>query len=258
MRLFKFVPPERLDILENQRVAFTPPGRFKDPYELKPNFDKSVGKLIFEQAFAEYKDSAIPPHLSPRQRRKWARSLKASEKKNWEFQNLAKATEQSVARHLDKTLGLLCLTSDLLNNLLWYHYADGHRGFAIELDSEDVGFKKLGQLHQVEYLTSPLKFHSRDMPSKELARSKPDYLKYESEYRIVRHLRDCRAETISSTGETIYFVELAKELIKSIYLGHRVENRIQSRIKTALAGTATNIQRVIPTDGSYKLTTTSL
>lgn len=35
-RLFKYVPPERIDILETERISFTPPQRFNDPFDLHP------------------------------------------------------------------------------------------------------------------------------------------------------------------------------------------------------------------------------
>jgi hypothetical protein len=31
-------------------------------------------------------------------------------------------------------LGILCLCESNDSNLMWYHYADGHKGFVIELE----------------------------------------------------------------------------------------------------------------------------
>src|SRR4030067_3394443 len=37
--LYKYVPFERKDILENCLVRFTQPGDFNDPFEMRPSFD---------------------------------------------------------------------------------------------------------------------------------------------------------------------------------------------------------------------------
>src|SRR5687767_10762020 len=41
MILYKYAPPERVDILENQRVRLTQPGDLNDPVEVQPRFSQS-------------------------------------------------------------------------------------------------------------------------------------------------------------------------------------------------------------------------
>jgi hypothetical protein len=44
LRLFKYVPPERIDILENEKIAFTPPDRFKDPFEFRLGITRGTAR----------------------------------------------------------------------------------------------------------------------------------------------------------------------------------------------------------------------
>jgi hypothetical protein len=37
MSLFKYVPPERVDILANLKIRFTPGDEFNDPFEITPS-----------------------------------------------------------------------------------------------------------------------------------------------------------------------------------------------------------------------------
>lgn len=34
--LYKYLAPDRIDILQKRRIRFTPPGAFNDPFEFRP------------------------------------------------------------------------------------------------------------------------------------------------------------------------------------------------------------------------------
>ena len=38
METFKYLPPDRVDVLESGHIRFTPPGDFNDPFEAFPYF----------------------------------------------------------------------------------------------------------------------------------------------------------------------------------------------------------------------------
>jgi hypothetical protein len=40
MSLYKYIPPERLDVLRNLRIRFTQPGAQIDPFEFRPLVDR--------------------------------------------------------------------------------------------------------------------------------------------------------------------------------------------------------------------------
>jgi hypothetical protein len=57
-RLFKYVPPERIDILENEKIAFTPPDRFKDPFEFRVGITRGTLRKQLKEVIAEAEWSA--------------------------------------------------------------------------------------------------------------------------------------------------------------------------------------------------------
>jgi hypothetical protein len=241
MKLFKFVPPERLDILAKEQIVFTPPERFKDPFELRPRFAVAVAQRIWDESFEEVKRNHLKTDLkglSHRQQKKRIRALKEKEKKNLDLKplNLVSRIEETVANHLNRTIGIFCLSSQLNDNLMWYHYADGHRGFVLEFDTEDEEFRKLGQLFEVIYKEVPRIYGAGDLPSTDVVRVKPIYLKYESEYRVVRHLKSCNPETIGR--QTLHFCPLSRNCIKGIYLGHRIDPLDRTKLLGLIKGTS--------------------
>ena len=46
--------------------------------------------------------------------------------------------EKQIQKIMDQNFAVGCLTTDYRNNLMWSHYADGHKGFCIEYDFKDL------------------------------------------------------------------------------------------------------------------------
>ncbi len=58
MRLFKFVDFRGVDILRNERIKFTPPQEFKDPFEMQWGIDSRTAKRQVKQLLAEREKQA--------------------------------------------------------------------------------------------------------------------------------------------------------------------------------------------------------
>ncbi len=253
MKLFKFLPPERVDIIEKERIACTPPERFKDPFEVLARFTPAVSKKIWEDTFAEFKATELDPNLKRRQRKKQARLLKEKAKREIDLTEMHARLEQIATGKVRRNLGVICFGSGsaVQENLLWYHCADGHRGFVIELDSEHPDIRKLGNLHKVSYGLPPV-YDIAQPPTMDLLTTKPPYLQYEAEYRIFCKLDSCKPETVK--GElTIYFRDLPKTCIKALHLGHRMDPSVEKRLLALLAGLPAEIYLHSPSGPAYDL-----
>ncbi len=211
LRLFKFVPAERIDILENEKIAFTPPDRFKDPFEFKMGITKKTAReqvrAIIKQAEGKIK-FANPAYrkISPRQLRKERQNL-------IRYKNPTQKPEDSFHESLqihNWKLGILCLCETNENNLMWYHYADGRKGFVIELDCKHEAVKRLGKPWPVQYVDKPPYFEDIEK-NPEVFRYKPDYLKYEQEHRVPRHLTEFTPEKTKKDNRCIFGNFLAAE-----------------------------------------------
>lgn len=239
MTLFKYLDPQRVDILENQRIAFTPPDRFNDAYELRPQVTVSRAHLKrgIKDANEELKrESFDPPPAATRteRRRREREALKAAVQKSKAA--YAEQLEDALQKETSKLFGILCLSASNNNELMWAHYANGHRGFVIEFDCEHPGFQQLGKPWKVEYSEKRIVYDPAK-PDDQFWRVKPICWQDEEEYRIVRQLR-ARKEEIQKCGTVFHLYELPRACVKAVYLGHRLDRAIRDRILCALQETA--------------------
>ena len=249
-RLFKYVPPERIDILENEKIAFTPPDRFKDPFEFRVGITRGTLRNQLKEVIAQAElraELTLPGYreLSSRQRRKGRKEMFRHQNIAEQFQ---KAFHTSVQAHA-WPVGILCLCEANDSNLMWYHYTDGHKGFVIELDRKHESIIQLGKPWKVEYPEKPPVFdHTKRTP--DIFRFKPSYLQYEAERRILRPFSDFVPER-SKDGLPLYFWQLPRAGLKSVYFGHRMEPRDRSRIIKLLSGQRAQKFNFVPSRQDY-------
>jgi hypothetical protein len=60
MSLYKYVPPERLDVLRNLRIRFTQPGAQNDPFEFRPLVRRFRRSEVARQLLSEKWDERFP------------------------------------------------------------------------------------------------------------------------------------------------------------------------------------------------------
>jgi hypothetical protein len=252
MTLFKYVEPERVDILENERIAFTPPDRFNDAYELRPQVAVSPAHLkrrIKEANEELNRESSDPPPAATRteRRRMECEAIKAAVQKAKSV--YAGQLEDALQKDTSKLFGILCLSASNNKELMWAHYANGHRGFVIEFDCNHPGFQQLGKLWKVGYSEKRIVYDPAN-PDDQFWRVKPICWQDEEEYRIVRQLRD-RKEEIQKCGKVFYLYELPRASVKAVYLGHRLDRAIRDRILHALRETSAVKYDEIPSREDY-------
>jgi hypothetical protein len=253
LRLFKYVPPERIDILENEKIAFTPPDRFKDPFEFRMGITRGTARNQLKELMTQIERHAeltVPGYdkLTSRQRRKGRKEMFRLHNVTEEFQ---KSFQDTVQTH-SWQIGILCLCGINDSNLMWYHYADGHRGFVIEFDCKHESVIKLGKPWDVDYVETPPIFdHTKPTPA--VFRFKPSYLKYEAERRILRPLSEFVPEK-NKDGLSLYFRSLPRAGVKAVYFGHRMEAKVRSRIIELLNGHQAEKFDVIPSRRNYAFT----
>src|SRR5215467_14012687 len=113
MLLYKFLTPERLDVLEKGLIRFTQPAALNDPFESRPRNFKAEGC----------------GHLT--QRGDW-QCIKS-------YIDEVQTTFTSQER---KSVGLLCLAENSTNIPMWAHYAAEHRGFVLGFENSHDFFAK--------------------------------------------------------------------------------------------------------------------
>src|SRR4051794_4581312 len=119
MKLYKYVSPERIDILTNNTIRFTQPLAWNDPFELRPFYNNHTAKEPFVQIA---KFTNILRHLQ--------QTGKVLVEDIDEFEKERKRiTKEDVYSFINDNIVGLSLTEDKENLLMWSHYAKQHEGF---------------------------------------------------------------------------------------------------------------------------------
>jgi len=162
-------------------------------------------------------------------------------------QDLVDAIQNAI--NIKKEGGVYCLSKTVSNELMWAHYASGHKGYCLEYDSSnlrvinpnDIGFSLHSKLIDIKYSDKiqSLKIDSaRDANSiaETIFSNKSNSWKYEQESRIITQM----------AGEHNY----NKESLKAIHFGLRVDEKIVLKMTNNLDLDFYRIERL---ENSYTL-----
>lgn len=167
-------------------------------------------------------------------------------KKSNNVENSFKDIKNSLKKILEFTdiSGVYSLSTDPLDELLWAHYGDSHKGFCIEYDIDQLIDFTRNENYKipVKYKNIPPQLKVSDLTGsnntsilEKLLGTKSKKWKYEKEVRIVT----------SQSGEHEYDYRA----VKSIYFGYRMQKEKQIEIMKRLAGRDINYYKVTIKDG---------
>ena len=244
--LFKYLSPDRIDVLDRRLIRFTQPAAFNDPFEMQSIIDKGdIRNLVNELSDSE---EVIRLAYNKNNRNYRRRVPLKNYKKQYAklgMPSLAKSfgkaaadriEEKSFYYGMNKAMGILSLTEHKDNLLMWAHYADSHRGFVLGLDEGHNFFSevnKFQRLYKVSY--------SDQIPSTKITELKDiQYLvnkgvdwAYENEWRYIRGLNGA-SETFPTDGHDICLFNFEPDLIESVILGCRIDGPTSKKILKTL------------------------
>ncbi|MEO7559630.1 MAG: DUF2971 domain-containing protein, partial [Nitrosospira sp.] len=125
-------------------------------------------------------------------------------------------------KHTNK-LGILCFTEDDLNLLMWSHYADNHKGFALQFDlAQDV--KTMLRISKVDYSNDYPRVNLNNLTNdiKVVFLRKSEGWKYEREWRM-----------IIPNGANSY-LPFASNALTGLTFGCRAEDEFKHRVLAVL------------------------
>lgn len=222
MAIYKYLHPDRLDVLKSRRIRFTPAVDFNDPFELNPNhqfpYEPQRDLATTDEQYAAL---GVPPFEEYMQRELW---------------KSAKSVQQHAYDGITADYGFLCLTRNQCSLLMWAHYADSHRGYILEFDESHPSFWELGKAEPIHYQNErPLLMIEDDLNLKAFFSKGLDW-SYESEYRLVAPFSKCSFITIPP-DKHIYFRPLPQHAVRSVILGCRMLPETRSVFLDALNDT---------------------
>lgn len=241
MRLFKYFGPERVSILDDRLIRFSQPAVFNDPFEFLPNIESINTEEEYQEALIDaankdyselYESLQVQEKtgMSTQQFHSYMNSVMLN------FGSLGRKLMADLVPHTQKTLyevwnkniGVLCLSEKNDDLLMWAHYADSHKGFVVEFDSESKFFKrKLGpkdslrSLRQVKYTRKRPAIVLSNTQEEDFFLTKSDHWAYEAEWRMMLPLSDATKCVVKEDGEICLF-EFPKDSVRSIVFGAKM------------------------------------
>jgi hypothetical protein len=232
--MFTFISPHHVRNLKNLKLVFQTMPLLKDPFIKNIKVHRShqettLSESQFEQALNKIYQS-MEPHLKAMV--SWDYYLQQAQQNKSKIEpTLVAANNQSLPmpdpKHYAK-VACLRLFPSLHQSHLWDRYGYGHKGIAVELDTEHECFQLLKfdggpQLFKaVKYDDLRPELPSNKNPFPALF-SQPEHCAYEQEWRLLRALN------LSSTKEAAEF-KFPKVVIKHIYLGLECETALVEEV----------------------------
>ncbi|EPV1127185.1 DUF2971 domain-containing protein [Vibrio harveyi] len=198
--------------LFNSQVTFSRRKNFNDLFDSKVNFIKPTNKEL----------KFLIPHIKGKDKVRFKSTLLGNDN---EFIN---SFVDSIEKRFDDYL-FYCVTDNPESNLMWSHYANSHRGFCIEWDSNALKADKV--TYQSEIPSFPIiniikshfsisNNHSDSEKIWRALRTKLNEWEYENEYRVQLDAQRFQGQ-IDDRG-AFALVNFNPEWVKSIIFGCRM------------------------------------
>jgi hypothetical protein len=291
VRLYKYVGPERVDVLTNGRLRFTQPVDLNDPFEFKPylrsilppsNEDAVLLQRVPElrEMFSDALDAELAQYSLPPDVVAFGRDLLLQAADDEYLVNSTKAGFAQVAefgkgrvgRHIQERvgerLGFLSLAERADNLVMWAHYGACHAGFVLEFDASHPFFHRsspptvVGRVRKVVYRRRRPEVVAYDPTVAievfwdrlvtELLLTKGDDWAYEQEWRMVVSLDDFTAYPHIVTDRNHLF-EFAPTALRRVVIGARARTETREAVRRALRDNAA-LRHVIMVDASVSET----
>jgi Protein of unknown function (DUF2971) len=255
MYFYKYVVPERVDVLVNGMIRFTQPTALNDPFELRPYFDTLVSDdhlrnvvrgqgvdltpvliEVYEKQSAEIKarvslDTFLAftrdfyTTASGQEALKGGFSLASQS-----FRAAAPVAQKTVYEGLAKHVGVLSLSTDCKCAPMWAHYAAGHTGMVIGFDGNHPFFHQrrgpddeFWYLRQVVYEAPSAGRALLDLESRDVLIRKDPSWSYEQEWRMLAPLQFA-THRLEAGSEPTHLFEFPSSCVAEVILGARSSN----------------------------------
>lgn len=220
---YKYLPPERLSYLDDELLRYTQPIDLNDPFECLPkkpsekefkDVIKMVSELLHKKGFPLNENDEI---------------LELEKIYNEAYQNV------------NNDIGILSLTKNWNNTLMWSHYTNSHKGFCVGFDPKDEYFqnflsndeKKSKIIMEVVYSNKrveiPMELGKKKLAFEPFITKSTDW-KYEEEVRIISTL-NISDKKINSNPVDIHLFKVPHRSIKEIVVGANMDKEKEDLIK---------------------------
>lgn len=218
-RIYRFLRPDRTrieSVLRDFQLYFSKPEDLDDPFEFKP-------RHIVVKKFKR-----ITP-CNP----KWEDALDSG--------MLEGIEEVSKKRTADLAgLGVCCFSAALHEPLMWSHYADGHKGIAVEFDASHSFFSRLLPVtYSNERRDVGIKFSAADLVRDVLLVKSANW-EYQHEWRLLNAAGGCSCE-------------IPRDAVTGVIFGAKCSSDTSNIVSTALDGAPVKLVQAAISSHSFRL-----
>lgn len=137
MLLYKYLSPDRIDVLSNLTMRFTQPAAFNDPFESRPHLSYDIGLEASLKSLERVANECNMPEQDYQELLQKYVSGKIDHK--WP------GAMRLLIELMSSTTVCMSLAERFDNLLMWAHYAQDHEGFSIAFDSSHPFVKGSGK-----------------------------------------------------------------------------------------------------------------
>jgi len=247
MTLFKYCKAEHgLSIIQNRTLKVSTPKSLNDPYEIIAHAEFTFEELKQVVLHSRMRDGIIQsikrrgaPISTPAEYYdNYLRNRKEIDR------NLRERTEElkgyfiDYSDKLDVNVGLFCVSTNPLSNLMWAHYADGSQGLCIGLDLSTISEDAM--LFEVRYSDNRPAITARDLMEDgrlqdklfEIYTTKSLDWQYESEYRFIFSLVDIPKQECRNGN--YWLCPIKSSMIRDVYFGLRTTAETKDTVQAAI------------------------
>ena len=208
--LHKYYPPDRIDVLRDGKISYSPPVRFNDPFDSNPAVCSAQDNETLEQEWNKCRE-ALP-------------SLAGPTLEEWKFHHRTHGEifnnniQTDLVRNWNSLFGVFCVSENAFDTMMLSHYSDNHRGFIVTFDADNPFFTR--RMGRVTYTNIRPILNQPDNP--ELVwMTKSSCWSYEKEWRSLEELKVCEQKIVNQSGGnvTIYLRKYPKIAVLRIMCG---------------------------------------
>jgi hypothetical protein len=216
MILYKYVVPDRIDVLKNGLIRFTQANELNDPYDVNPNF------LEFIRGSIQYAEERFKGEMPTEA----------------EIQEYAQREAARFRERLYLDYLILSLAKRNNNLLMWAHYAACHQGLVFGFDENHRFFRSTGLtsgLLPVEYSKERFVL-PKAQDWKDDTDVQPAFLRkssdwaYEEEMRVLARSRGTSSLIKGPQGAAIYLFGFGKDSVREVIFGIQTEEAVKKEV----------------------------
>ena len=249
--LFKYqslTSPHTIENLQKRQIWYSKPEKLNDPFDCATPYLINLNVTEAEWQFAQKqllrwtRDSLSKAEAEELKTRYFSEG-KLNQKFRDDYHKIVLALIDKNPRTYEK-IGVVCLSEEPDNILMWSHYSNGHRGICLEFDTNYFPFNDSLKVHRVQYkknypVIKLVSLISRTLLNLMPLLTKSIKWKYEKEWRLLHE-----------QGDTP--LKYDAKALKAIYFGCAMSNKDIEKVVTLPATSAPQLYRMKRSDREFK------